>query len=430
MILSGKTALIYGYGASGKSAAKLWKRQGATVKVFDDDPAKRDFLTFEEWSADLSDVDFVVMSPGVDGFKTDLLELRLGGIPVISEIELGYGCCFGEIIAITGTNGKTSATMLTNEILLAGGFSSYALGNIGTPFCDMADKFKSDEIAVLEISSFQLETSTKFTPDIGVLLNIEPDHLDRHKSFEDYAKTKIKLFKNQSENDFAIFNEADETISELMRGVNSQKIPFNIYRRCDGAYIENGIAYFKGEEVLSLEDSPFAGRENENLLAAVAVAKLKGIPNEKIAGAVKNFIKPPHRMELFCTAKGKKFIDDSKATNISATISAVESIKEPAVLILGGCDKGEDFLTLFKSLPKLIKRVLVIGENAKSILHAAKLCEYRNIESFDNMNSLIKSAIEGDESIVLFSPASKSFDRYKNYAERGDHFKKLVEANL
>ena len=427
MIFNGKNVLIYGYGKSGKAAAKLLNRRGANVKVYDDDYSKKDYLIFEEWAEDFKNIDIVVISPAVSSLKSEVLELKLSGVPVISEIELGYETCYGDVIAVTGTNGKTTTTKLINKIISESGVTSFELGNIGTPFCEVSDKLKTGDVAVVEVSSFQLEGVKNFSPEISVLLNIEPDHLDRHKTIECYEDLKSRIFAKQGEGDFFVANVSDERVAALTKRANCNVVPFSVSEECDGAYIKGGSVFFKGEEVLKVSVSPFKGRELENLLAAVCVAKIRKIENSVIEKAVSEFKKPPHRVELVGVKNGKSIFDDSKATNISATISAIEGVTDDTVLILGGSDKGEEFPELFEHIGKKIKRILVCGENAKSILHAARLCGYREITECPSLENCVELAYEGDERNILFSPASKSFDRFSGYAERGDKFKEIVD---
>lgn len=427
MIFNGKNVLIYGYGKSGKAAAKLLNRRGANVRVYDDDYSKKDYLIFEEWAEDFKNIDLVIISPAVSSLKSKVLDLKLNGVPVISEIELGYETCYGDVIAVTGTNGKTTTTRLIDKIISESGIVSYAVGNIGTPFCEVSDKVKAGEVVVLEVSSFQLEGVRNFSPEISVLLNIEPDHLDRHKTIENYEELKSRIFAKQGEGDFLVANIGDERVAALSKRANCAVIPFSLNGKCEGAYIESGTVFFNGEEILDVSLSPFRGRELENLLAAVCVAKIRKADNAAIKRAVSDFKKPPHRVELIGIKNGKSIFDDSKATNISATISAVEGITDDTVLILGGSDKGEEYPLLFEHIGKNIKRVLVCGENAKSIMHAARLCGYREITECDSLENCVELAYEGDERNILFSPASKSFDRFSGYAERGDKFKEIVD---
>lgn len=427
MNFNGKTVLVYGYGKSGKSAAKLLNKKGANVKVYDDDYSKKDYLIFEEWAADFKDVDLVVVSPAVSSLKGEILELKLSGVPVISEIELGYETCAADVIAVTGTNGKTTTTKLINAVLNAGGINAYELGNIGTPFTEMSDKLKKSDVAVVEVSSFQLEGVRNFSPEISVLLNVEPDHLDRHKSIECYENLKSRIFAKQSEKDYLVANVGDDRVKRIIENAAAKVIPFSLKEKCDGGYVLNGSVYFKDEKVIDVLETPFKGRELENLLACVCVAKLLKIDNETILKVVKDFKKPSHRVEFVGVKNGKNIFDDSKATNVSATISAIEGLTDDTVLILGGSDKGEEYPELFEHFSKKVKRVLVCGENSKSVMHAATLCGFRDIKECSSLEDCVLRALDGEEKTVLFSPAAKSFDRYSSYAERGDKFKEIVE---
>lgn len=427
MNIKGKNVLVYGLGKSGRSALDLCKRQGANCLAFDNDLTKRANLNEnEKWESDFSLADVIVLSPGIPATSSEIMDIRLLGKQVISEIELGYQFCNTEIIAVSGTNGKTTTTMLIDEVLRAGAIHTVAVGNIGTPFCDVCDRLKPYETAVVEVSSFQLETVNEFVPDVAVLLNIAPDHLDRHNCFEDYIATKAKLFANQSDCDLAVINDDDEHIAKLKPQIKAKIVPFSLTKKVDGVYIENGYVRYFDKPVLCADELQFKGLEMENVLAMVAVAMGKNIHPFVIACALKKFIKPEHRIQFVRFAGGKKYINDSKATNINATLCACGTTSNNTLLILGGQEKDDDFRLLFENLPKTITRIFVTGENAKSIEHTAKVMGFRNISVFETLEESVQSSVSSEEQTVLFSPASKSFDRYKNYAERGKHFAKLV----
>ncbi|MDD4839089.1 MAG: UDP-N-acetylmuramoyl-L-alanine--D-glutamate ligase [Clostridia bacterium] len=428
MNIKGKNVLVYGLGKSGRSALNLLAHKEANCFAFDDDYEKRALLrNNEKWESDFSNVDIVVLSPSISGYRPEIMDLRLLGKQVISEIELGYQFCDAELIAVSGTNGKTTTTMLIDEVLRAGANHSVAVGNIGTPFCELCDGLKTYETAVVEVSSFQLEAINKFSPDIAVLLNITPDHLDRHKSFEDYIATKARLFENQTECDIAVLNMDDENVAKLKNQIIAKIVPFSLTKKVDGVYIENGYVRYFDTPVLCAEELQFKGRELENVLATVAVAMEKHIHPFVIACAMKRFKRPEHRLQFVRCAGEKKYINDSKATNIDATLCACTTMTNSTLLVLGGQDKDDDFRTLFENLPKNITRIFVTGENAKDIEHSGKYIGFQNITVFDSLEECVLNTVGAEEQTVLFSPASKSFDRYKNYAERGKHFCQLVE---
>jgi UDP-N-acetylmuramoylalanine--D-glutamate ligase len=427
MNLNGKKALVYGLAKSGLSALRLLEKYGALCFGFDDDENKRQSLPQNAvWTNDFSAVDIIVVSPSIPLLKPEIMELKLSGKTVISEIELAHNFCNAEIIAVSGTNGKTTTTMLIDEILRAGAIHSVAAGNIGTPFCDVCDSLKCYETAVVEVSSFQLEGIVKFSPDVSVLLNITPDHLDRHKSLDEYIRIKSRLFENQTGCDLAVVNADDINISSIIPSIQAKIVPFSATRIVDGVYIENGYVKYFGTPVLCSGELNFKGKELENILAAVAVAMEKHIHPFVIACAIKRFKKPAHRLQSVGTAKGKRYIDDSKATNIDATLCACSAIDSPTLLILGGQERGDDFRNLFIKLPKNVRRVFACGENAKSIAHAGRISGFSDIWIFDSFEACVAASVDCDEDVVLFSPASKSFDRYVSYAERGDHFRRLV----
>lgn len=429
MILKDKKVLVYGLGKSGLSSLKLLKNKGAVCLVFDDDESKKkDLLDGVTWEADLKCADIIVLSPSIHADRADLMELRLSGKQIISEIELGYNFCDAEIIAVTGTNGKTTTTMLIDEILRTAFFYSIAAGNIGLPFCDVCESLNIYETVVLEVSSYQLESINKFSPDVAVLLNITPDHIERHKTFDEYARIKSRIFENQAACDIAVVNEDDENIVKMKPSIKAKIVPFSLKKKVDGAYLENGYVKYKETPVLCYEELNFKSKELENVLAAVCVAMEKNIHPFVISCALKRFKKPEHRLQTVRKTTNKTYINDSKSTNIDAALCACLTMSEPTLLILGGQDKGEDFRFLFENMPKTITKIFITGENAKNIEHAGKLIGYKNITIFETLSECVKQADKEEEKIVLFSPASKSFDRYRNFEDRGERFCEIVGA--
>ena len=422
MRLVGKNVVIYGAGISGLAAYELVREKGAKAIVYDDD-AKAEHATNSTGVFDGADI--IVLSPGVDANRDFLLDARLDNIPVISELSLASKICLAEQIAITGTNGKTTTTMLVDHILKRAGLHSHAVGNIGIPFCSIADKLDATETAVIEASSFQLENSPDFAPDVAVLLNIAPDHLSRHKTMQNYINAKAMIFRNQSESDIVVYNADDEIIRGLMSQAVAKKVPFSLREvELNGAYLSSGFVCFKGKPVVALDDVDFKGEELQNVLAAVAVCMEKGVSAFCVASAITDFAKPQYRRQFVAKIDGIDVYNDSKSTNISACLCALECC-DNCVLILGGMNGEEDFDCLFEKMPRGVKGFVACGENADIIFDCAKAHGY-DVSVRESLNDALACALQkaretGAESL-LFSPASKSFDRYKNFEERGRVF--------
>ncbi len=429
MELNGKNAVVYGAGASGIAAYELLCAKGAKAIIFDDDPnvgrATNSVGVF-------SDADIVVLSPGVSAGKDFLLDAKLENKIVISELELASRFCMAEQIAVTGTNGKTTTTMLIDAIFRRAGMPSYAVGNIGTPFSSIADRLDATDIAVIEASSFQLESSLEFSPDTAVLLNITPDHLDRHGSMQKYIAAKSNIFRAQGEQDVVIYNDDDDAIRGLLPDMVAKKVPFSISHPVKGgAYISSDFVCFDARPIACVEDMDLRGRELENVLAATAVAMEHGITPYTIAAALGEFSRPAFRRQLLGSKDGIKVFNDSKATNVFSTLAACESMDGPSVLIVGGAKRAENFSELFSGLPAKIKAIVVCGENGEDILRAARLAGYENISSCENLERALDRALHEARTNglknILFSPASKSFDAFDNYEERGKFFSAVAK---
>lgn len=430
MRLIGKNAVVYGAGKSGLAAYELLREKGAKAVIYDDSPAAQHATSSK---GVISSADIIVLSPGVDRRKDFLLDAMLENKTVIGELELASQCCVAEQIAITGTNGKTTTTMLIDSILRRAGKPSHAVGNIGIPFSSIADKLDATEIAVIEASSFQLEGCSKFSPDTSVLLNIRPDHIDRHGSFEKYIEAKSNVFLRQSEQDTVVYNADDDAIVGLIPKMIAQKVPFSTKRPVKGgAYISSGFICFDGDPVLSLEETDMRGAELENVLAAVCVCIKQGVSVYNIAAGIIEFERPKYRRQLSGYIGDIAVYNDSKATNISACLSACESLEDDGVLILGGAKRAEDFGELFEKLPERIKGITVCGENAEDIVNCARTAQYENIIEYGDIKASLSGAIELAKAngikTVLFSPASKSYDKFESYEQRGRYFDACVAA--
>ena len=445
MDLRNKRVLVVGLGKSGVASALFLKRHGAKVTVSDtktpDELREEIPLLLEEGIAvetgghgerTFRGQDLIVVSPGVPVDAPPLVQARALGETVIGEIELAAHFLSGPIVAITGSNGKTTTTTLAGEIIAAGGFPTAVGGNIGTPAISLVENAKPDTVTVLEVSSFQLETIQTFRPKVAVILNITPDHLDRHRTFEAYANAKARIFENQTAEDFAVLNADDPTCVELSKRTKAKVFWFSRKKRVEqGASVQDGrICFAAGggaDEIMNASEIPLKGSHNlENVLAAVAVGKLMGCSSEQIATAVRNFKAVEHRLEYVATINGVEYYNDSKATNVDATIKALESFPANIHIILGGKDKGSDYTVLNELLRQRVKRVYTIGAAAEKIeSHIKGAAEVLHVETLENaVRRAAAAAKSGD--IVLLAPACASFDQFQSYEHRGRTFKDLV----
>jgi UDP-N-acetylmuramoylalanine--D-glutamate ligase len=445
MDVTNKRVLVVGLGKSGVASALFLKAHGARVTVSDTKP--QDELKNEipalldqgiavetggHGERTFRGQDLIVVSPGVPVDAPLLVQARALGEKVIGEIELAAEFFPGKIIAITGSNGKTTTTTLAGEILAAGGVSTAVGGNIGTPAISLVERATADTTAVLEVSSFQLETIQKFRPRIAVVLNVTPDHLDRHRTFAAYTDAKARIFENQQTDDFAVLNADDPTCIEMAARTRAQVFLFSRKREVQqGAYVHQGQVLFrdsKGQrEIMLLSEIPLKGAHNvENVLAAVCVGALSGIDPGKIRKAVASFKAVEHRLEYVATIRGVEYYNDSKATNVDATIKALESFPANIHLILGGKDKGSDYSVLNELLRQRVKRVYTIGAAAGKIESQIKGAEIVHAETLENaIKRASESAQPGD--VVLLAPACASFDQFRSYEHRGKIFKDVVK---
>ncbi len=447
--LAGKRALVVGLGKSGVAAALFLRERGARVTVSDsktetqlskDIPVLLDrgvvIETGGHGERTFRDQDLIVVSPGVPVDTPQLKQARELGVPIIGEVELASQFLRGRLIGITGSNGKTTTTSLCGEILAKSGFEMQVGGNIGTPVTNMIAGSSDEAWNVLEVSSFQLETIQTFRPTIAAILNITPDHLDRHGSFAAYAAAKARIFENQTAEDFAVLNADDPTCVEIAAKVTSQVYWFGGRERAgNGAFVRAASIFWRDganeKEILPLRDIGLKGAHNvENVLAAVALAMLGGCKAEDVRRAVKEFKAVEHRLEYVATINGVAYYNDSKATNVDAAIKAIESFPANQHIILGGKDKGSDYAVMNTLLSQRAKRIYTIGAAAEKIESQIKVPASIEIVSAGTLDSAVRSAGEAAKSgdIVLLSPACASFDQFDNYEHRGRVFKQLVLA--
>jgi UDP-N-acetylmuramoylalanine--D-glutamate ligase len=440
--LAGKRVLVVGLGRSGVAAARLLQAKGAHVTVTD----RKDQDALKEHVAALSPLpvffqlgghqtdsllstDLVVISPGVPPDEPFVQAAETRGIPVIGEIELAADFISSPILAITGTNGKSTTTTLVGEILKTAGKNVFVGGNLGRPLSEAAG---SDwDFVVAEVSSFQLERVKAFRPKIGVYLNLTPDHLDRHGSMKTYAMLKARLFENQNPEDFAVLNADDPEVYKVGNAVRSKAVWFSRVRAVDGVYVdEPDIVSTIGNKrsVLKRNDLRLKGVHNlENVLSAVAVAQLAGCDDSAISKALKQFSGLEHRLEWVREKDGVTYINDSKGTNVGAAIRSLESFSKPIIWIAGGREKGSDFSVLRGVVRSRAKEVILYGE-ARNKMRAAlngvtRIVEVEKLS--DAITFAVSVAVPGD--VVLLSPACASFDQFRNFEERGKFFKEAVK---
>lgn len=425
--LNGKKALVYGKGRSGTEMLNYLTAKGVKVTLTDDSSLPENLEKF------CRDFDFAVVSPGIATTKPLVVQLRKKNVPVYSEIELAAQYAEGTLFAITGTNGKTTTTTLLGRILEEAGSFAVA-GNIGVPLAAFCGKTKPQTKIALEVSSFQLELCRDFCPKYAALLNLAPDHLDRHKTVQDYYCCKAKIFENQKKTDFLVVNADDEKCVRLSEKARSKRFFFSATKKVVGTFMENGNIYFakkhirNAEKVAKIADFQLIGSKNlENLLAAVCLARLGGVKKKHIQNAIKAMKPLPHRLEEAGTVNGVRYINDSKATNIASTVADLKAFETPVVLLLGGSGKKEDYDTLFSSLGGFVKHCVLYGQERKALEKAAAKSNvpYQTVKAFDAaFAAAVKAAGIGDT--VLLAPACASFDQFEHYEKRGERFKELV----
>ena len=447
MELSGKRVLVVGLGRSGVASALFLAGRGARVTVSDTKPETElrshipalldRGITVEtggHGERTFRDQDLIVVSPGVPVDAPPLLQARAQGLPVIGEIELAAQFLTGPICAITGSNGKTTTTSLAGQVIARDGRPTLVGGNIGTPAISFLERATPQTWVVLEVSSFQLETIETFRPRIAVMLNLTPDHLDRHRTFEVYAAAKARVFERQKEDDFAVLNADDEPTKRMAGGIRSQTYWFSRKAHVTaGAFVEAGQIFWRDHEaqqaILPVSEIPLKGAHNlENVLAAVAAGVLAGVKAEDIRAAVREFKAVEHRLEYVATVAGVDYYNDSKATNVDATIKALESFPSGIHIILGGKDKGSDYTVLQPLVRQRAKHVYTIGAAAEKIeTHLAGASPITRAVTLDRAVQMAAGrAAKGD--VVVLAPACASFDQFDNYEHRGRVFKDLVHA--
>ena len=441
--------LVAGGGKSGICAANLLVRNGEHVILFDEnkdmEPDKlSDKLEAGSYNVEIhigeltddiiDECELMVISPGIPTDAPFALKVKEKGLPVWSEIELAYRYEKGQIAAITGTNGKTTTTTLVGEIMKAYNDDTYVVGNIGIPYTSLCDKTTEKSVTVAEISSFQLETIVDFRPHVSAILNITPDHLNRHYTFENYANCKLDITKNQGEGDYTVINYDDPETMKLVDKIPCKVIYFSRKEMLDeGVFVKDGDIVIRenGEEkrVLSLKDIKLLGTHNtENVLAAVAISYYMGVPIDIIEKICTAFQGVEHRIEYVRTVKGVPYYNDSKGTNPDAAIKGIEAMTRTTLLIGGGYDKHSTYDEWIDAFNAKVKYLVLIGETAEKIALCAKQHGFNNIVFMDTLEDAVNFCYANAKpnDAVLLSPACASWDMFKSYEQRGDLFKQYV----
>ena len=434
-----KNILVYGLGKSGLAVQEFYKDKGINPFIFDDGKEIDDLKDF-----DLKKLDLAVVSPGIDEESDLYKRLEENGVKIISELELGYKNINGEIIAVTGTNGKTTTCSLIGHILKYKDNNTFVAGNIGIPLISLYKKTNRKSKIVCEVSSFQLMKIEKFKPKISVILNLAPDHLIRHKTFENYIEAKSRIFENQKKNDYCILNFDDDITKELNKKVKSKAFYFSIKDQSKnkdflGTYYVDNKFYYKDKKginfIMNDENIKLIGNKNkENILCAILVAIFCKIDIKIINLAINNFLPLENRLEKVLIKNNVTYINDSKATNIASAIADIYALNNKIVLLLGGSDKGEDFKILFKEMSSNVFKCVIYGATREKMYKCADGVDYKNYVVCEDFEKAVEEgnkiaqelSKKGFPNILLLAPACASFDQFKNYEERGKTFKELI----
>jgi UDP-N-acetylmuramoylalanine--D-glutamate ligase len=429
MKLAGAKVVVVGMARSGAAAVELLREQGATVRAVDQKPVAIEGLEVEQQSeAAFADANLIVLSPGVPADLSELSAARARGVKIVGDLELASWFLQGEIIGITGANGKTTTTALTGHILKESGIAAQVGGNIGTPPASMVKTSRTGQLNVLELSSFQLETTETFRAHIGAALNVTPDHLDRHYTLEKYAEAKGRLFVNQQESDDAVLNHDDAITRAYASLTRGQVVWFSSTHTVGrGAHLDGSRILLDTEPLMDASEVPLRGVHNlENTMAAAAIAFLAGATHAQIRSAVMTFPGVEHRLEFVRERNGVAWYNDSKATNVDAALKAVAAFPGGLWVILGGKDKNSDYTPLAAPLKQKAHAALLIGAAAEKI--RAQLGGEVRMIACRTLDAAVQEARARAEAgdTVLLAPACASFDQFENYEHRGREFKRMV----
>ncbi|MGN0333368.1 MAG: UDP-N-acetylmuramoyl-L-alanine--D-glutamate ligase [Lachnospiraceae bacterium] len=449
MEVTGKKVLVFGSGISGIGAVKLLEEQGAEVILYDGNEkiekdsikekleknSKAEIIIGEFPDGLLEELDIVILSPGVPTDLPVVNAMREKGILITGEVELAYSFGKGDVLAITGTNGKTTTTTLLGEIMKAYQEEVFVVGNIGNPYTVAAGRMTDKSVAVAEMSSFQLETILTFRPKVSAILNFTPDHLNRHHTMEAYVEAKKNIAKNQTAEDFCILNYEDERTRKFGENVKANVLYFSSAHKVErGIYLEDGnIVYSNPEKVVvcNVNELRLLGVHNyENYMAAIAMAAVYGVPMDLIRKVIKEFKGVEHRIEYVTEKNGVAYYNDSKGTNPDAAIKGIQAMNRPTVLIGGGYDKDSSYIEWIRAFDGKVKKLVLLGQTKEKIAKDAEKCgfyDYVLVDTFEEAVLLAaKTAKEGDA--VLLSPACASWGMFPNYEVRGEKFKEIVNS--
>ena len=449
MEVAKKKVLVFGMGISGIGAAGLLEEQGAEVTLYDGNEKLEEEKIREKLGAGskaqivigafpeelLDTLDIVVLSPGVPTDLPIVEQMRERGILITGEVELAYESGKGDVLAITGTNGKTTTTALLGEIMKNYQDDVFVVGNIGNPYTAAAGKMSGGSITVAEMSSFQLETIIDFRPRVSAILNFTPDHLNRHHTMEAYISAKKNIARNQTEDDHCILNYEDRLTREFGENIRAQVLYFSSRRKLEkGIYLEDGRIIYRNDKVIEIcdvKDLNILGLHNyENVMAAAAMALVYGIPADIVRKSVKAFKGVEHRIEYVTEKNGVAYYNDSKGTNPDAAIKGIQAMNRPTVLIGGGYDKDSVYTEWIRSFDGKVKRLILLGATKEKIASDARACGFHDFVFADTFDEAVleasKAAKPGDA--VLLSPACASWDMFPSYEVRGEKFKEIVNS--
>ncbi|KGX83753.1 UDP-N-acetylmuramoyl-L-alanine--D-glutamate ligase [Pontibacillus marinus] len=433
--------LVLGLAKSGEAAATLLHESGIQVRVndqkpYEDNPQAKtltqkgiEVVTGGHPLSVLEGIDYLVKNPGIPYTNPIVQEAEERGLPIVTEVELAYRLAEGPIIGITGSNGKTTTTTLTYEMLQESKRPVKLAGNIGKVSCEVAQSTTDKDTLVIELSSFQLIGTETFKPHIAVFLNLYEAHLDYHKTMEHYGYSKAQVFMNQDEGDYVIYNADHEDVTNYVKQAKSQPIPFSTTSyQPEGVWKDDEWLYLKQEKIVRLEDIMLVGAHNmENIMASVAAAKLSGATNDGITSVLKTFSGVKHRMQFVKELQGRTFFNDSKATNLLATSKALSAFDTPTILLAGGLDRGNEFDDLAPYL-KNVRAMILFGETAPKLQELAQNNGIEQSIIVDNVKQAAEEAyrISNKGDVILLSPACASWDQYRTFEERGDMFMEAV----
>lgn len=443
MYVKTQTFFVLGISKSGFAAAEFILKRGGRCFIYEEYESPKiteakekltelgaEKITIERLDSAIELSDVLVISPGVPINHHVAVKFKQLGKRIVGEAEFGFSQFFPPVIAITGTNGKTTTVTMLECILKQAGIPCSAVENIGSPVCAEFEKINKDTVCIAEISSFQLESISDFKPHVAMILNISPDHLERHYNMENYIFLKRRLLNNLRESEYAVLNYDDATVREFANELKAKVVWVSLRERVDGVYLSDGDICMYERTVLKASALPVSGVHNiYNAMFAVAGAKLAGVSDAELLSGIKNFRGVPHRVELVMEKDGVAYYDDSKSTNTASAITAIRSMSRPTILILGGSEKGEKYGQLFETIgSSLIKHTVITGAARYNMLRAASENGVENVTVTSDFASAVKIADMFADSgdAVLLSPACASFDSFVNFEERGETFKRLV----